>query len=100
MNKSFGPPTFPSKSGLISKLFNTSERQMMIYLPADRSSSSSPAVARGCAGSMYSVVQIQPRKHVLSMYHADYYTAHTRQYDELDHTDHTDQETIYLPGKI
>ena len=33
------------------------------------------------------MVQTQTRKHVLD--HAGYYTAPTRQHDELDHTDHT-----------
>ena len=43
-----------------------------------------------------SVVQIQPRKHVLLIDHADC-TAPTRQreLDHTDHTDHTDQGAMY-----
>ena len=51
----------------------------------------------GIAQDLYSTdptVQIQPRKHVLRVYHADK-KAPTRQH-ELDHTGHTDQEYIYL----
>ena len=48
-------------------------------------------------------VQIQPRKHVLSIGHADC-TAPTRKHDldptdHTDHTDHTDQESIYYPDR-
>ena len=66
----------------------------IIYSIDNRSSRSSPAFVRGCAGSAYrtAVVQIQRRHLVLD--HADY-TAPTRRH-ELDHTDHTD----HLPYKV
>ena len=51
------------------------------------------------------VAQIQPREHVLSIDHADFYGSHAatwarsyRSYRSYstDHTDHTDQDLIYL----
>ena len=48
---------------------------------------------RCCAGSVYYVVQIQPRNHALDDAN---YAAPTRQHelDHTDHTDHTDQEYV------
>ena len=65
----------------------------MIYLSTDHLDDLDPHLPLlEIVRDLFTVVQIQPKKHVLDRAE---YTATTRQY-ELDHTDHTNQECIYI----
>ena len=83
---------------------HTDHTYLSIYLSVDsRSSSSSPAVVRGCED--LHVVGAYPAQEICATANQENYTGLARQH-ELDHTDHTDHTyhtdqryIIYLPRK-